>query len=260
MDLSKLDWKFTIFDTPVRVMATFWLLCVFFSPFSTGHDGPWIFGLLGWTAAVLATFLTHELGHAYAMRKAYGGRPRIDLGVGRTANGALVFGGLTSLSSNGANTPENRAFTASAGPLAEIGVSLLFVVLMSGLGVKFKLAWIMGFLPLPFPAADSFAWLQLTPLIFLAHYFTIGFIYAGIAWGILNLLPIYPFDGGQVLLAYLCKRQGEQGVVSTLKISIVCSVGLALLCLVDRQYFMTIFMAYSAFQNYKLLQSRYPRS
>ncbi len=64
MDFSKFDWKFNLFGIPVRVMATFWLVCVFFSPFSSGNDGPWLFGLLGWSAAMLLTFLAHEFGHA----------------------------------------------------------------------------------------------------------------------------------------------------------------------------------------------------
>lgn len=255
MDLSKYDWKFTIFDTPVRVMATFWVLCIFFSPFATNFEGPWLFGLAGWSAAVLATFLAHELGHAYAMRKAYGGRPRIELGIGRSTSGSLVFGGLTSSPTYGANTPENRAFTAGAGPLAEIAASLIFVILMSGLGFSFQATEIFG-IPFPIPDIASFRWLGVLPLIYLVYFFVYGFVVAGLVWGIFNILPIYPCDGGQLLLAYLSKRKGEKGVKLTLQISIACSLGLALMFLLNRQIFMTIFMIFSAYQNYRLLLQR----
>lgn len=256
MNLSKYDWKFTLFGVPVRVMITFWILCVFFSPFGTDFEGPWIFGLIGWALAVFLSFLTHELGHAFAMRKVYGGVPRIDLGVGHTSSGTFVFGGLTTSASGVQNSPEKRALTAGAGPVAEIAIALMFIAFLSLLGIQFEIHYFLGVIPIPAPMVESFLFLNSRALVYLVYFFVWGFVYAGLVWGAFNILPVFPYDGGQLLLAFLSKRFGARGVHMTLITSIVIAGMMGLLFLKSRNFFMAIFLFYSAYQNYRLMQYR----
>ena len=52
------------------------------------------FGAAGWVAALLISFLVHELGHALTARRYFGAKPEITLGIGRSPSGASVFGGV----------------------------------------------------------------------------------------------------------------------------------------------------------------------
>ncbi|MBP5620734.1 MAG: hypothetical protein J6X44_01835 [Thermoguttaceae bacterium] len=253
MDLSQFDWKFKIFGFPVRVMVSFWLICVFFSPFLRGQNGPWLFGLLGWSAAVFLSILIHELGHAFAMRKVYGSTPTIDLGIGRTSSGAFVFGGLTTATGDGA--PIKRALTAAAGPIAEITAAFALALLLIPLGFRFERTTILGVIPAISANVDSFRFFGSLPLIYLTYCFVEGFVFVGIVWGLFNLAPILPCDGGQILLSVLGQSLGTNGVRITLIVSIVLSAGLGYLFLQKESFFMAFFFFFSAYQNYRLLTS-----
>ena len=255
MDLSKFDWKFTLFGTPVRVMATFWIICVFFSPFMSGHEGPWLFGLLGWSVATLISFLTHEFGHAFAMRAVYGGRPTIDLGIGRSASGVPVFGGVTTSYAT-SNDPLNCACTAASGPALEIAIVFLGIALMALLGLRFEGSLTFGIVPYLSLDPKSLAFLRSPALLFFVYYLIEGFVWIGLVWGILNLIPIFPFDGGQILLSLLSRAMGRRGTRLALGISIALAGGLGILSFKARAYFMAFFLIFSAYQNYRLLTSR----
>ncbi len=258
MDLSQFDWKFKLFGFPVRVMVSFWLICVFFSPFSTGQNGPWLFGLLGWSAAVFLSILIHELGHAFAMRKVYGTTPTIDLGIGRASRGAFVFGGLTSSYSND-QVPIKRALTAAAGPVAEITSAFALALALIPLGFRFELTTIFGFIPTITADVNSFLFFGSAPLIYFVYCFVEGFVWVGGVWGLFNLAPVFPCDGGQILLSALGQTMGAVGVRIALFASIVVSVALGYLFLRDENWFMTFFFFFSAYQNYRLLAYRSPR-
>ncbi len=253
MDLSKLDWKFTLFGIPVRVMATFWLVCVFFSPFSSGNEGPWLFGLLGWSAAMLLTFLAHEFGHALFMRKLYGGTPKIDLGIGHTQNGSFVFGGLTTSYTRDVSFGKH-ALTSAAGPLAELASVLVFVVILAFFGVRYEISTSLFGIPVLTPLAETFTPFAKSPAaLYCVYYFAHGFIWLGIVWGLFNLVPIFPCDGGQILLAVLGKSLGPAGVRLTFGISFALAIAIAVYFLVNGSVFMPLFFGYTAYQNYNLM-------
>ncbi len=234
-------------------MISFWLLCVFFSPFSQGSDGPWLFGMLGWACAVFASVLTHELGHAFAMRKAYGLQPSIEMGIGTSRSGSFVFGGLTSLGAVSHSSYGKRAFTAAAGPGAEIGVALIFTFVLSILGVNFEVDRILGFIPAPTPDPQSLAFIPSAAILYFIYYLIYGYIYIGVLWGVFNLTPVYPFDGGQLLLALLSRSYGAAGIRMTLIASIVCSIFVAFIFFRTQNFLMALFFLFSAYQNYQLL-------
>lgn len=258
MNSPRYVWKFRLFGVPVAVLPSFWFLCVAFSPFLSEIDPekPWIWGLLGWTAASTLAFLLHELGHALAAKRLFGAAPEIALGIGTAPGGASVFGGVTSWSPVYSKKPTNwsRAFVSFAGAGAGfLGVAaLLATAFLCGceFGVSFKtpipivlpLDWLVG--------ADSSA-----PFDAFLGYFIWGFIYIGVFWGAINLAPVYPLDGGQIATALGAQISPRNGVRNALTLSVVCAAGLAYFFFLRGSVFAALFFAYLAYQNFAILEN-----
>jgi len=256
MNLSKYNWNFTLFGVPVCVMPSFWILCVFFSPFLSGYVGQssWLFGLLGWSAAVLLSFLSHELGHALAARRLQGARPAIDLGIGRGSRGSFVFGGVTTWTPTYGTSHKSRAIVSAAGPCAAlIGAAiLLLVAALEGSSFCYRLEF--GFLPVVFPADWIIGIKSASPIRMAFAYFVYGFVWISVFWSFVNLVPIFPLDGGQVLTSLLVSKNGAKGALQGLKISIACGIIVALLFLSEGSLFAAFFFFYLAYQNYQTLK------
>ncbi len=173
---------FRLFGFPVRIHPGFWLVCAFLMLVLQGHS---------WSARVLLVIvlfmavLLHEFGHAFAAR-ACGQEPVIVI---------HVFGGVTSWLSLRPLTKLRAIGIALAGSL----VGALFAGLVFGLLLKL-------------PPAVLARGAGMTLREFLA-----SLVWANGAWTVLNLLPILPFDGGQVLsLALGPRRQRLTAIISTL--------------------------------------------
>lgn len=136
-------------------------------------------------AIIFVSILVHELGHALVLR-AYGGQPSIEL---------HFFGGLTHLGD--VELPRLRhALMSLAGPFAGFALgALVFVVARQAK------------LPPAQAAVAAYAWK------------------VNLFWGVINLLPVLPFDGGQVLAATL----GPRRVLATAIISTVVGATVAVL-------------------------------
>ena len=86
-------------------------------------------------------------------------------------------------------------------------------------------------------------------------------------WGALNLLPIYPLDGGKISRELFLVVNPRDGIRGSLILSIITAVGLAILVLartVDFQNLRSIdfrdllvpaFFGYLAYSSYQTLQS-----
>jgi Zn-dependent protease len=141
--------------------------------------------LLGWCVVVFASILVHELGHALTLR-AFGDTPRITL---------WAFGGLT--------YP-----TKTLSPVRDVVVSLagsVTQVLVLGLP-----AYVARSILVPSDVTELRWWLILSDLVWVS-----------IGWALLNLLPILPLDGGQVIGRMLGHRAGRRGELAASLISIV---------------------------------------
>ncbi len=256
MNLSKYNWNFTLFGVPVCVMPSFWILCVLFSPFVSGYggEGSWLFGLIGWSAAVLLSFLLHELGHALAARRLLGARPTIDLGIGRGSSGAFVFGGVTSWTPTFNASHKSRAIVSAAGPCAALigAVVLLLIAFLEGSSFSYTLE--LGFLPVVFPTDWLIGVQSSSPIRMAFSYFVYGFFWIGFFWSFVNLVPIFPLDGGQVLTSALVAKNGARGALLGLKISIACGVVVAALFLSEGSLFAAFFFFYLAYRNYQTLK------
>jgi Zn-dependent protease len=130
---------------------------------------------VAWVVVVLVSVLLHELGHA-TMGRAFGLEPKIEL---------HAMGGTTSWSSPKPLSIPRRIAISLAGPGA--GFVVAAVVLAIGKG---------RFAPVP---AGDFVYDDL--------------IFVNFVWGVANLTPMLPLDGGNVLLQLLnavTKGRGER--------------------------------------------------
>ena len=259
MDLSQFDVNFRLFGVPVRIMPSFWLLTLLFSPFLTrtpgGEEQPWIFGAFGWMLAVALSFLFHEFGHALSARKLLGASPSVEFGIGSGRSGAFVFGGITSWSYQRSGLePWRRVVVSVAGPLAATGASLLFVAIAALCGNSILWSFLYGFLPIPIPVDWMILTKGPTPGALFWGYFVYGFVWIGIVWSAFNLLPIYPLDGSRVSAWIFDGRWG--GRRTSYGVSAAVAALLTVFYLSSRQFFMAYmfgFMAYSSYQVYRAL-------
>ncbi|HJZ59795.1 MAG TPA: site-2 protease family protein [Gemmataceae bacterium] len=190
---TRYDLSFRLFRFPVRVHPWFWVLSLLLY----GDDGLRAHGLLGlviWVVVVFVSIIVHELGHALAFRW-FGTDSHIVL---------HAFGGLA-IPWSRVDGRWRRIIISLAGPAA--GFILLAVVYYSN---------------------HFFRWAGPNePLLLLYVYLYVVNLY----WGIFNLLPIFPLDGGQVckeVCGAIWPRNGER---IALEISIVAAGLGAFYCL-----------------------------
>jgi stage IV sporulation protein FB len=153
---------FTLFGIPVRIEPWFWLIGLLFGGSRLNLGlNIGVVLLVAWMFVWLVSFLVHEFGHAFFQRK-FGGRPEILLyGCGGLAIGNGYFSRWQSL------------VISAAGPVIEIAAGLL--------------AW----------------WLLVTvrPTGFFLRSVLVDFSWICIVWGVFNLVPMLPLDGGRILNA-----------------------------------------------------------
>lgn len=191
------DVNFQIFGIPCRIHPYFWLGALFFAfPREQNLPGNIILALLIIRAACLfVSILVHELGHAVLIRLA-GFRPEVVL---------HAFGGLAVYHPHRAVHPATTVAILFAGPAA--GFMLYGIVRLAAqwLAVSYP----EGIHPVLEDAIIQLEWINLV-------------------WGLVNLLPIFPLDGGQITRTLLESQFGRKGLRASLVLSIIASAGTAL--------------------------------
>lgn len=131
----------------------------------------WVFG---YTVAVFACVVLHELGHALTARRFGVGVPRILL---------LPVGGMAEFD-HIPRRPRHELLIALAGP----AVNAVLAGALVAAGVRIPTGWDALIFPL-------------TLTEFFRH-----LVVMNVVMGLFNLLPIFPMDGGRVLRALLALR------------------------------------------------------
>lgn len=198
---SSYDLNFRLLGFPVRVTWTFWLMGLVLGwGWSQSLDGfavqvnmdtPGAAGLLViWIVSVFLTILIHEMGHALAWRR-----------FGQDAEIVLYhFGGLAVNRSmtawDGARrqrtSPMEQLIVSAAGPTAQLLLALF--VWIAGLTIQMPMeltSWVNQ-LGLNFPRGEM-------PGTIASYAFFDAILWTSVVWAILNLAPIFPLDGGQIL-------------------------------------------------------------
>jgi Zn-dependent protease len=193
--------------------------------------------MLFWIGACFVSILVHELGHALAAR-AYGWQPRI------TLHG---FGGLASYQPT-YRSPPSEILITFAGPAAGFVFAALIVaaIVASGHQVRFDRTFAFG-VPI--------VW---EPFSYRAQMLVFDLLYINIFWGLLNLLPIYPLDGGQISREIFGVFSPRDGLRQSLWLSLIAAAGLAVLALAKlHDEFLAIFFAYFAYISYTTLRANF---
>ncbi len=214
---SQVFMSFRLFGVNVEIQAFFWLTTLLLGTSGIGMDFP---RLLVWVAVVLVSVLLHEFGHAFAVMR-HRIEPEISLhGMGGTTSWRPIF----------ELSRWNMIVISVAGPFAGF--------LLGGLIYAFE-----HFLPgmeSGLPRLARFAITQLK--------------WVNIGWGVINLLPVMPFDGGHVLEHAL----GPKRIRLSTGISLVVGILIVAWCVMNHQLWMALLFGLGALQSFQRLQAEQP--
>jgi stage IV sporulation protein FB len=239
---TRYDLNFSLAGIPVRVHPLFWLITLLFG-ISSG--GP--IQLLIWIAAVFISILIHELGHALAMRL-YGQPSQIVLhGMGGlTIPGQVRWGGDWA---NVSLTSNQEIVISLAGPGAGFLLAALIIAGSVATGGSLVLTRLFGLIPFPM--------VMLSINNPIASSIVMTFLWVNIFWGLINLLPVYPLDGGNVARHLLVRADPWAGARKSLWVSVATGAVVAIFSLlVIRNLYLTLLFGLLAFQSYQTLQGR----
>jgi Zn-dependent protease len=230
---TEFDVRFRLLGVPVRVHPLFWVLATLLGWDLTRGGGKL---LILWIGCVFLSILVHEFGHALTARM-FGADPDVLL---------YSLGGLC-MYQNSRETLWKRFFVLAMGP----GAGFL---LMAG-----AIAWAsLQFRASPvdvwngdFATGSAYTWW--------AFYFLISINFY---WGVLNLLPIMPLDGGQIATVFLTMHNRREGQRRAYIISLVVSGLAALYFLFEKppRYFNAILFGMLALTSFQVLQVLHDRS
>lgn len=242
------DLRFTLFGFPVRIHPLFFVAPLLFLNMAFG--GPLNAGvaLLVAEAVFFVSILTHELGHAFAMRY-YGSGAEIVL---------YLMGGFATPGNNFASwrgggnrsfTPKSQIVISLAGPFAGFLLGAVLVGIGLALGGRVMFVPFFQVIPVPFllpsledPNHSAALWM-----------FLLLGVWVNFFWGLFNLLPIYPLDGGQVSRQMFILSDPWNGLRKSLILSLIVATLIAVLGLRGGLTWCGIMMGFMAFSNYQEL-------
>lgn len=201
------EWNFSLFGIPVHVKIWFWIMVLILC----GDQPP--AALFTWVAVCFVSILLHELGHVLAFRW-----------FGVDAEVVLYGWGGLAVPHRSLRGAMPRVAVALAGPLA--GFALAGLTLVAG--------WFLGGHPevrfhmlLPtiavWPAGGPAEYQHVNLYLALND-----LLYINLYWGLVNLLPVYPLDGGQAARALYERHDPYNGRRKSLILSAVVAGAVAL--------------------------------
>lgn len=239
---SKADVRFRVLGFPVRIHPYFWLMCLLLG--GLRRDPGFLFI---WAAVVLVSILVHELGHALTMRK-----------FGEDAEVVLYgMGGLAmSTRQRWRRTYSSQILISLGGPAAGFVLGAAAALVAMALRAEFDIG--LSDFGLPHVAVDwprgalsSNRWAQ----AYIEYAFNSA-LWVNIYWGMMNLMPVYPLDGGQALRAWLEKASGERGLLQSLWISVAVGGGIAAMALLGRGgLWLVVLYGWCAWSSYQAIQA-----
>ncbi|MEO1528496.1 MAG: site-2 protease family protein [Planctomycetota bacterium] len=252
------DLRFMLLGFPVRVSWTFWLgamvfgynLCLAFpnlygSPVTTQGSALGIGPLLiVWTLCLFLSILIHELGHALAFRY-YG--LHSSLVLYHFGGLAIPTGGYTPGKSISRIGDREQLVISLAGPALQIIAAVVVILVVKLGGYEVEIFKEMPSYLKQLPWVTEGEQIPSQGLYALVSFF----VYPSIVWALLNLVPVWPLDGGRIARSIVVMTGGT--VAQSLWISIICAGAIALYCLQVKQPFMAVFFGMFAFMSFQML-------
>ncbi len=239
---TQFDLNFSVLGFPVRVHPFFWVAAFVLGSWGTSSEAGLV--LLVWVVALFVSILIHELGHTLMMRR-FGISSHIVL---------HMMGGLAIPDSFGfvarSNDSRSSILISFAGPAAGFAFAAVIILVIIGTGGQFKFDPAIGF-PFYQFALNVVPGPEISPWKHLAS----ALLYINIFWGLVNLLPVYPLDGGQIARTMMIDRNPGGGAIKSLWLSVYVGGGMALVGFVQLgSFFVAIMFVMLAFQSYMAIQ------
>jgi Zn-dependent protease len=248
---SQGDIHFRVFGFPVRVSPFFWLTTVLMGIGWRGEKTAPI-ELVLWIVVVFVSILVHELGHALVQRH-FGGRPWIVL---------QGLGGLA-ICNDCDRSPRSQILISLAGPTAGFTLAALVMALVRLSGHPILVSF-NGEVPWDKLGVDAVHGMPILRALIVrapfhsesAERLVHNMLFVNIVWGLVNLLPVYPLDGGRVARELCTLKNPRRGIALSLQISIVAAVGMAAYSAIQWQSLLVPLMfGYLAYGSYQTLQA-----
>ncbi len=237
---TRYDLNFTLFGIPVRVHPLFWVMALLFG----GLAGD-VLGMLFWVLAVFVSVLVHELGHALMFRRfGIGSSVVLHLAGGHTEPQPVPWGGRWAYVPL---SPMQEALVSFAGPAT--GFLLAGAVIAAVLAAGGTVVWaaLGGIVPVPIALLPFGA-------AFLQN-FVGDLLWVSLLWGAINLMPVFPLDGGNIVRRLMIRADPIDGARRSLRISIVAGAVLAVAGLfLFRSIYITLLFGYLAYLSYQSLR------
>lgn len=226
---------FTLFRVPVIIHPTLWvmlaLLGSLFTGFATGVAGVALFAV-----ALFFCLLLHEMGHALVGRMLGGGSPEV----------YLAWLGGDCCNESARLTRMQGVLMTAAGPLASLLPALVVAVVLS---------IVLGSVGEGFLAVGNFAlghvsavlMEQFPPMVLV---FALYLVQICVWWSVLNLLPVFPLDGGQIMHGLM------RSAASMHRMSFTFACILAFFFLALGEWWMVFIMGALAFFNYRCIRNQ----
>jgi len=230
------EWNFNLFGIPVSVKVWFWISLAILSGAQTPPT------LLIWVAACFVSILLHEMGHVLAFR-IFGADSEIVL---------YGWGGMA-VPARGLFQTTPRLVVSLAGPVAGFTFGAIILAFASSIGwqshhgVHVFVPWV-----LVYPAGT--AWVNQP---WLTHVYTAlnDLLYINLYWGLVNLLPIYPLDGGHAARALFEQRDPRTGRRNSLVLSAAAAGAAALWGLAQHSIYLFILFAVLAVSSLQAIEA-----
>ena len=223
---TRYDVNFSVFGIPVRIHPAFWVVGTLLG-YQLG-DGRLT---LIWIGCLFISILLHELGHALVARH-FGWPPRIVL---------YHFGGLATFQPSWGYTRYRAILISLAGP----GAGFVLYGIVCGLEAWLHSEeqkgseWALQLLNSQsgHQSGTAFAIVQLQ--------------WINLFWGLMNLLPVYPLDGGQVCSELLNARSSRRGLLWTCRVGMTTGAVAALFFIKQEMPFAGLMFGAIAWDNYQ---------
>jgi stage IV sporulation protein FB len=250
------DLHLKMLGIPVRITPWFWLGSAvlgwnFAAGLARSSQGTVNVGtaLLIWIGVVLVSIIAHEFGHALAFRL-YGIHSHVVL---YHFGGLAVPDGSFDFTRHVRLQPVQQIVISAAGPVASLTLGFVFVAVIYSGGY---------YVPSPLPGFHQldFIWHgQKIPSVALQGLLH-AILFVNIWWALMNLLPVYPLDGGQISRQAFTLGNPREGIRYSLILSIAVSAAVAAWAMMGQDTFLAIMFGMLAYSSYLTLQAYLGRS